>query len=54
MVGDRSFDVVGAHANGLPAIGVTGASAPPRAAGRRALIDPPDELPAAVADLLGE
>ena len=23
MVGDRSFDVIGAHANGIPVIGVT-------------------------------
>ena len=23
MVGDRSFDVIGAHANGIPCIGVT-------------------------------
>ena len=55
MVGDRLFDVVGAHANGLPAIGVTwgiGTAEELRDAER--VIDTPDELPAVVADLLRE
>jgi phosphoglycolate phosphatase len=55
MVGDRSFDVVGAHANGLPCIGVTWALADDdelRAAGADAIIGHPRELPGAVAVLL--
>ena len=55
MVGDRSFDVVGAHANGLPAIGVTwGIGTPEELRDAERLIDAPHELPAVVADLLGE
>ena len=54
MVGDRSFDVVAAHAHGLPAIGVTwgiGSAEELREADR--LIDAPSELPEAAAVLLG-
>lgn len=54
MVGDRSFDVIGAHANGLPCIGVTWALADDaelRAAGAEAIIAHPSELPDAVAVL---
>ena len=55
MVGDRSFDVIGAHANGLPAIGVTwGIGTPHELRDAERLIDAPAELPVAVADLLGE
>jgi phosphoglycolate phosphatase len=53
MVGDRSFDVVGAHANGIPAIGVTwgiGDAAELSAAERT--IGDPSALPEAVATLL--
>jgi phosphoglycolate phosphatase len=53
MVGDRSFDVVGAHANGIAAIGVTwgiGDAAELSAAERT--IDAPSALPGAVGELL--
>jgi phosphoglycolate phosphatase len=55
MVGDRSFDVVGAHANGLPAIGVTwgiGDRSELQSAGADAVIDTPAQLPTAVARLM--
>lgn len=55
MVGDRSFDVIGAHANGLPAIGVTwgiGSVEEIAAAGADAIVDAPAELAAAVTTLL--
>jgi phosphoglycolate phosphatase len=55
MVGDRSFDVVGAHANGLPAIGVTwgiGSAAELAEAGADVIVDAPAELSAAVGELL--
>jgi len=55
MVGDRSFDVVGAHANGVPCIGVTwgiGTAEELTLAGADALIASPQELPHAVAVLL--
>ena len=51
MVGDRSFDVAGARAHGLPAIGVTwgiGSREELIAAGAAAVVDLPSELPAAV------
>jgi phosphoglycolate phosphatase len=55
MVGDRSFDIVGAHARGLPAIGVTwgiGGSDELTSARADAIIDAPAELPAAISLLL--
>jgi phosphoglycolate phosphatase len=55
MVGDRSFDVIGAHANGLPCIGVTWALADDkelREAGADAIVAHPSELPDTVAVLL--
>jgi phosphoglycolate phosphatase len=55
MVGDRIFDVAAAHANGLAAIGVTwGIGTPKELQEAERLIDAPDELPEAVADLLGQ
>ncbi|MBE2317526.1 HAD hydrolase-like protein [Solirubrobacter sp. CPCC 204708] len=47
MIGDRRFDVEGAHANGIPCIGVTwgiGAREELQAAGADAIIDAPLEL----------
>ncbi len=47
MVGDRSHDMIGAHANGLRAIGVLwgyGSRAELEAAGANALVDVPEEL----------
>jgi phosphoglycolate phosphatase len=55
MVGDRSFDIAGAHAHGLAAIGVTwgiGSVDELSAAGADAIIDDPAELPGAVGRLL--
>jgi phosphoglycolate phosphatase len=55
MVGDRSFDVAGAHARGLPAIGVTwgiGDRDELTSAGADAIIDAPAELPAAISILM--
>ena len=52
MVGDRSFDVIGARANGLPCVGVTWAlidDAELREAGADAIIGHPSELPGAIA-----
>jgi phosphoglycolate phosphatase len=57
MVGDRSFDVLAAHANAVPAIGVTWGIGSPEElydAGAERVIGTPAELPGAVADLLGE
>jgi phosphoglycolate phosphatase len=52
MVGDRSFDIVGARAHGLPAIGVTwGIGSPDELATADAIVDEPAELPAAVGGL---
>jgi len=51
MVGDRSFDVFGARANGLPCIGVTwgiGHREELQAAGADAIIDDPVELGPAI------
>ena len=47
MVGDRSFDIVGARAHGLPAIGVSwgiGSVEELRAAGADVIVDEPGEL----------
>jgi phosphoglycolate phosphatase len=55
MVGDRSFDIVGAHARGLPAIGVTwgiGGTDELTSARADAIIDAPAELPAAISDVM--
>ena len=53
MVGDRSFDVAGARAHGLAAIGVTwGIGAAAELAGADALVDHPCELAAAARRLL--
>jgi phosphoglycolate phosphatase len=55
MVGDRCFDVIGAHANGLPCVGVTWAIADDaelRAAGADAIVAHPSDLPETVAVLL--
>ncbi|MCW3047868.1 MAG: family hydrolase [Solirubrobacterales bacterium] len=55
MVGDRSFDIAGAHARGLPAIGVTwgiGGSDELTSARADAIIDAPAELPAAIGMLM--
>jgi phosphoglycolate phosphatase len=52
MVGDRSFDIIGAHAHGLAAVGVTwgiGDAAELTSAGADAIVDEPADLPAAVA-----
>jgi phosphoglycolate phosphatase len=52
MVGDRSFDVAGAHANGLRAIGVTwGIGSADELTAADALVDDPLDLPTAVAAL---
>jgi phosphoglycolate phosphatase len=55
MVGDRSYDIAGAHARGLPAIGVTwgiGGSDELTAAHADAIIGAPAQLPAGVRILL--
>jgi phosphoglycolate phosphatase len=57
MVGDRSFDIVAAHAHGLPAIGVTwgiGTVKELRDAGAERIIGHPDDLAATAAVLLGD
>lgn len=57
MVGDRSFDILGAHACGLPAIGVSwgiGDVNELTVAGADCIVDDPSELPAAISDLLGD
>jgi phosphoglycolate phosphatase len=52
MVGDRSFDVVGAHAHRLPAVGVTwGIGSLEELAAAEAIIDHPADLAATVAGL---
>jgi len=54
MVGDRSFDVIAAHAHGLPAIGVTwGIGSAEELHDADRLIAAPYELPEAAAILLG-
>jgi phosphoglycolate phosphatase len=55
MVGDRSYDIVGARARGLPAIGVTwgiGGSDELTSARADAIIEAPTELPAAISTLM--
>jgi phosphoglycolate phosphatase len=55
MVGDRSFDIIGAHVCGIPAIGVSwgiGSRHELTAAGADAIIGTPDDLPRAIIDLL--
>ena len=55
MVGDRSFDIIGAHACSLPAIGVSwgiGSRDELTAAGAEIIIDAPSQLPAAIGELL--
>jgi phosphoglycolate phosphatase len=57
MVGDRSFDIVAAHAHGLPAIGVTwgiGTHKELHDAGAERIIGHPDDLAATAAVLLGD
>jgi phosphoglycolate phosphatase len=56
VVGDRLHDVAGAHAHGLPAIGVTwgiGSRAELQDAGADAIVDAPAELPGVCGGLLG-
>ena len=53
MVGDRCFDVVGAHANGLPAIGVAwGIGSADELADADVIVHEPAQLPWAIARLL--
>ena len=53
MVGDRSFDVAGAHARGLPAVGVTwGIGTADELAEADAIAHEPSALPATIARLL--
>lgn len=55
MVGDRSFDVIGAHACSIPAIGVSwgiGSAEELATAGADAVVDSPARLPTAVKDML--
>lgn len=55
MVGDRSFDIVGAHACAIPAIGVTwgiGSRQELAGAGAEVIVDTPSELMQAVRRLL--
>jgi phosphoglycolate phosphatase len=56
MVGDRSHDIVGAHAQSLPSIGVTwgvGSLGELREASAESIVDTPAELPVSVRQLLG-
>jgi phosphoglycolate phosphatase len=51
MVGDRRYDVVGAHAHGIPCIGVLwgiGSEEELRGAGADAIVATPAELVAAI------
>lgn len=55
MIGDRRFDIAGAHAHGVPAIGVTwgiGSADELITAGADAIIDDPVMLPSAVEALM--
>ena len=57
MVGDRSFDILGAHACGITAIGVSwgiGDVHELTAAGADRIVDDPGDLPAAISDLLDD
>jgi phosphoglycolate phosphatase len=54
MVGDRSHDIEGARANGIPVVGVTwGIGDAAELAPADAVVDTPEALPAAVERLLG-
>jgi phosphoglycolate phosphatase len=49
MVGDRSFDIVGARAHGLAAVGVTwGVGSPDELAAADAVVDRPADIPEAI------
>ncbi len=55
MVGDRSFDIAGAHVCGIRAIGVSwgvGSISELEAAGAEIIVDAPPDLPAAIDQLL--
>jgi phosphoglycolate phosphatase len=55
MIGDRSYDVAGAHANRIAVVGVTwgfGSRHELEAAGAEVIIDAPDDLVGAVEGLL--
>jgi phosphoglycolate phosphatase len=55
MVGDRSFDILGAHACGIPAIGVSwgiGSAQELTIAGADTIVEAPSDLPRAVGQLL--
>lgn len=55
MVGDRSFDIIGAHACSVPAIGVSwgiGSRQELTAAGAEIIVDTPWDLPTAISQLL--
>lgn len=57
MVGDRSFDVLGAHACGIPAVGVSwgiGSREELATAGADVIVDRPHDIGDAAADLLAE
>jgi phosphoglycolate phosphatase len=57
MIGDRSFDILGARAHSLPSIGVTWGVGDRReleAAGADAIIEKPGELPGAATCLLND
>lgn len=54
MVGDRSFDILGAHACGIPAVGVSwgvGSTQELTGAGADIIVDAPHELPGAITEL---
>ena len=56
MIGDRSHDVVGAHANGIPAVGVTwgiGDRSELEGAGAEAIVERPEQLPEVLRAQLG-
>jgi phosphoglycolate phosphatase len=55
MVGDRSFDIIGAHACSIPAIGVSwgiGSTEELATSGADAIIDTASRLPSTISDLL--
>lgn len=55
MIGDRSHDIVGAHAHELPSVGVTwgiGSAAELHEAGASCIVETPADLPASVRRLL--
>ena len=54
MVGDRSFDIIGAHACSIPAIGVSwgiGSAEELTTSGAEVVVDVPSQLLSAVSDL---